>query len=253
MDTSGIEHAFTKFDDDRYNERADERSWREMETFLMERFGEITYDYAEPEMALVDTVEYDDDGFNLTGYLSIPDTAEMNATPAVVILPGWGGTGGPDGTEAKRATMLADEGYVGFVADIYGTEVGTNVEEFRDRITLSTFYRTNYTLFVSRIQAAVELLSQHELVNADEIMVIGYCFGGTGAVNYAFSGLDNVKAVVPFHGGLTSLQPIQTDLIKPYVLVQSGGVDDAHGNNTELEMALDSANATWEITRYSSE
>lgn len=71
-------------------------------------------------------------------------------------------------------------------------------------------------------------------------------------MDYAFSGLRGVKAVVPFHGGLTSLAPIQTDDIYPYVLVQSGGADDAHGNNTELEMALDGANATWEITRYSS-
>ena len=72
-------------------------------------------------------------------------------------------------------------------------------------------------------------------------------------VDYAFADVKDVKAVVPFHGGLTSLSPVQTDDVYPYVLVQSGGVDDAHGNNTELEMSLDKANATWEITRYSSE
>jgi Dienelactone hydrolase family len=31
----------------------------------------------------------------------------------------------------------------------------------------------------------------------------------------------------------------------------SGGDDDAHGNQTELEAALNAANALWEITRYS--
>jgi Dienelactone hydrolase family len=31
----------------------------------------------------------------------------------------------------------------------------------------------------------------------------------------------------------------------------SGGDDDAHGNQTVLEAALNGANATWEITRYS--
>jgi hypothetical protein len=31
----------------------------------------------------------------------------------------------------------------------------------------------------------------------------------------------------------------------------SGGDDDAHGNQTELEAALNAGNATWEITRYS--
>ena len=48
-----------------------------------------------------------------------------------------------------------------------------------------------------------------------------------------------------------SLAPVETDDVYPYVLIQSGGVDDAHGNNTELEMALNGASATWEITRYS--
>lgn len=31
----------------------------------------------------------------------------------------------------------------------------------------------------------------------------------------------------------------------------SGGDDDAHGNQTELEASLKAGNATWEITRYS--
>jgi hypothetical protein len=31
----------------------------------------------------------------------------------------------------------------------------------------------------------------------------------------------------------------------------SGGADDAHGNQTQLENALNDANATWEISRYS--
>merc|ERR1712194_1006286 len=63
--------------------------------------------------------------------------------------------------------------------------------------------------------------------------------------------LDNVKAVVPIHGGLTPLRAVQTDSVTPYVMILSGGVDDAHGNTTELELHLDAANATWEISRYS--
>mmetsp|Transcript_15271 Transcript_15271/g.17164 ORF Transcript_15271/g.17164 Transcript_15271/m.17164 type:complete len:191 (-) Transcript_15271:7-579(-) len=76
-------------------------------------------------------------------------------------------------------------------------------------------------------------------------------------MDYAFANptttFEGVKAVVPIHGGLNPLRgTIQTnDNVTPYVLVLSGGVDDSHGNTTELEMHLDSANATWEITRYS--
>ena len=249
---SGIEHAWTKWHDDRYNQRADERSWHEMASFLAEAFGEITYGTSAPEATMVDPVDYDDNGFALTGYLAIPDGAMMGSTPAVVIVPDWDGVSGADGYEAGRATLLAAEGYVAFAADIYGSDL-QQIEDFGERGEQATLYRTNYTLFVSRIQAAVDLVAQHELVDKEKIVMIGYCFGGTGVVDYAFTDVKDVKAVVPFHGGLTSLAPIQTEVVSPYVLVQSGGEDDAHGNNTELEMSLDSANATWEITRYSSE
>jgi dienelactone hydrolase len=85
-----------------------------------------------------------------------------------------------------------------------------------------------------------------------------FSFGGTGSIDYAFSNsssnsaFEGVKAVVPIHGGLSPLRPIQTSDVEPYILILSGGVDDAHGNTTELEMHLDSTDATWEITRYSS-
>lgn len=248
---SNIQHAWTKWNDRRYNALADHRSWREMETFLAEVFGELEYGTPQPEETEVTPVEYDDNGFSLTGYLAIPEGASMDEKlPAVVIVPDWDGVSGPDGYESHRATLLAEEGYIAFAADIYGSE-NTQVEDMAARSNLTNFYRTDYELFVSRIQAAVDVLANHELVDSNNILMIGYCFGGTGVVDYAFSGLQNVKAVVPYHGGLTSLAPIQTDAIYPYVLVQSGGEDDAHGNNTELEMALDGANATWEITRYS--
>merc|ERR1712032_948064 len=219
--------------------------------FLQERFDEISYENEGPASNAI-AVDYDNDGFPLRGYLSIPETAtEGTKTPAVIIIPAWGGNGGIDGYEAERATMLSTEnGYIAFVADIYGVDMQTNMT-FPERMEQATKYRTNYTLFVSRMQAAVDVVANHELVDADEIAMIGYCFGGTGVVYFAFAGKDNVKAVVPFHGGLTSLQPVLTDDVQPYMLVQSGGEDDAHGNVTVLETELNNAKAEWEITRYS--
>jgi len=173
--------------------------------------------------------------------------------PALVILPDWDGVNGPTGYEAERAVLAAKEGgYVAMVADIYGTEY-TNVDDIPTRVELSTFYRSDPELFVGRIQAGIDQLMAHEAVDTSKIFVAGYCFGGTGAIDYAFSegALENVKAVVPLHGGLNPLRAVQTDAVQPYVLIHSGGVDDAHGNTTELEAHLDGASATWEITRYS--
>jgi len=288
---SGVVHGFTVFDTPAYNEWVDHRSWDEMISFLMERFGALSYGTLEPiedmeytvvvedgvgigastmRMAgdhnettmhhegeadvWVQTVSYDNDGFALEGYLVVPsDVASSDKRPAVVVLPDWDGVNGPTGYEAERAVMIAQEaGYVAMVADIYGTEY-TNVDDFNKRVELATLYRSDPALFVGRIQAAIDQLVAHPNVDVDYIFVAGYCLGGTGAIDFAFTEglLTSVKAVVPIHGGLSPLREITTESVDPYVLILSGGVDDAHGNTTELEAHLDGANATWEISRYS--
>ncbi len=280
---AGVYHGFTKFDSSAYNEWVDSRSWKEMSSFLAERFGEMEYGTKEPaldmeyavqlveptedtevarqrlsatesSMVMVETVSYDDNGFALEGYLALPPMEKGEKRPALVILPDWDGVNGPTGYEAERAVLAAKEGgYVAMVADIYGTEF-TNVDDFPTRVELATKYRSDPELFVGRIQAGIDKLLAHEAVDTNLIFVAGYCLGGTGAIDYAFSSgaLDNVKAVVPIHGGLSPLRAIQTDVVQPHILILSGGVDDAHGNTTELEAHLDGASATWEITRYSS-
>jgi dienelactone hydrolase len=282
---TGVVHGFTNFNSpDAYDEWVDKRSWLEMSSFLQERFGDVEYGTIEPEAGTeytvlvnqvvgtgvsvmtarmadakvtVQTVSYDDAGFALEGYLAMPPAVneEDVKVPGLLILPDWDGVNGPTGYEAGRAVMAAKNGgYVAMVADIYGSNY-TNVEDMGKRVELATMYRSDPELFVGRIQAGVDQLVAHPSVDSSNIFVAGYCLGGTGAIDYGFSGeasLKNVKAVVPIHGGLTPLRAIQSDAVQPYVLILSGGVDDAHGNATELEAHLDGASATWEISRYSS-
>lgn len=281
---SGVNHAFTKFDAADYNEWVDMRSWMEMASFLKERFGELEYGSVSPTLDVEYKVEElvvdppptavvermssagetrvtvtplsytDDEGFALEGHLARPPQLAAGETrPAILILPDWDGVNGPTGYEVGRAVLSAKEGgYVALVADIYGTEY-TDVDDMATRIELTTVYRNDPDLFVKRIQAGVDQLVAHPSVDSSRIFVAGYCFGGTGAIDYAFSAgaLENVRAVVPIHGGLNPLRAVQTDAVHPYVLILSGGVDDAHGNPTELEAHLDGASATWEISRYS--
>ena len=243
---SGIEHAFTKWDDDRYNEWADQRSWESMASFLQELFGEVPFDGMEPEEKNVNPIDYTDvDGAELRGYLSLPDNDSGVPSPAVVILPDWDGV---NEYEQKRATLLAESGYVAFAADIFGKDLQTNLT-MDQRINMTTAYRSDPALFTQRIQRAIDEVKQMPEVDSDNIGLIGYCFGGTGIIEYAFSGRDDVKIAVSFHGGLQTLPQNQVD-IKPYVLILSGGVDDANGNQTILEMSLDNATADWEVTRY---
>jgi len=187
---------------------------------------------------------YDDK--ELQGYLALPDPSIWKTpAPGVVVLPNWDNV---NQFEKQRAVLLAESGYVAFAADIYGADMQEGLP-MDVRIGQYNTYVNDMDLYVARMQRAVEQLQQVPEVDPTNIAIIGYCFGGTGAIQYAFSGRDDVKAVVPVHGGLTTLPDI-TAPVAPHTLILSGGDDDAHGNQTILEEALNNGNATWEITRY---
>jgi dienelactone hydrolase len=89
---SGIRHAWTVFDDTRgrYNQWADITSWNSMTEFLMEVFGEISFEYEPLPIDDIESVDYTDltDGKRLKGYLAIPDSTKFQGPhPAVVIVP----------------------------------------------------------------------------------------------------------------------------------------------------------------------
>jgi dienelactone hydrolase len=150
--------------------------------------------------------------------------------------------------EQVRATMVAqDWGFAAFAADIYGPEY-TMVENATLRTELLDLYRGDMDLFLGRIEAALSHVASLPEVDASNIVIMGYCFGGTGVINYALAGLSTAKAVVSFHGGL--VYPENGTVAEAHMLVLSGGDDDSTSEIMDLEKRLDAANATWEITRY---
>jgi dienelactone hydrolase len=148
--------------------------------------------------------------------------------------------------------MIAkDFGYIGFAADIFGDV--PDLEQSGPQ--LASTYRDDPVLFAARISAAVDTVRKLDQVDASNIAIIGYCFGGTGVLIYAMLGIngDGVKAIVSFHGGLTQVPGASPNgtTVTPKVLVLSGGDDDASSDIMDLEMEMDAAGADWEITRYS--
>jgi len=226
------------------------RTWDSMVHWLEEVFGYESYTKDEPEDVSVEAVDYTDvDGAELRGYLAIPDESKWSLpAPAVVLIPDWDGV---NTYEQKRATMLAEAGYVALAADIYGKDLQNDLSiEIRGQ--QAGLYRGDKDLFVQRMARAVDLLKEHPAVDSDNIAMFGYCFGGTGIVYYAFSNRTDIKLAASFHGGLANLPEDIPDQIVPYILVLSGGADDdAHGNQTIMEEAFDAGNAKWEISRWS--
>jgi dienelactone hydrolase len=78
--------------------------------------------------------------------------------------------------EQIRATMFTiEQNYIGFAADIYGATL-QNVTEFDQRSQLATLYRNNTSLFVGRIQAAIDTVKTIPNVDPNNIALVGYVY-----------------------------------------------------------------------------
>jgi dienelactone hydrolase len=77
-----------------------------------------------------------------------------------------------------------------------------------------------------RAIAGLDVLRKHPLVDSDRIAAIGYCFGGTTALEIARSG-EPIQGVVSFHGGLGTPTPEDAKNVKAKVLALHGADDPA--------------------------
>ncbi|WP_396144083.1 dienelactone hydrolase family protein [Flavobacterium sp.] len=189
-------------------------------------------------------VSYNDENQKLEGIVSVPEKKIANGN-AVLLLPAWMGI---DNNAKENAAELAKLGYLTFVADIYGVDKRpTNPSEAGK---LAGFYKKNIKEYQKRIQLALnELIKQG--ANPDKIAVIGYCFGGTGAIEAARTNM-NVRGVVSFHGGLGRDASRTIEPIKTKVLVLHGA-DDFYVPETEIKAFQDemrTAKADWQMVYY---
>eukprot|EP00928_Gymnodinium_smaydae_P046516 TRINITY_DN309_c0_g1_i1.p1 TRINITY_DN309_c0_g1~~TRINITY_DN309_c0_g1_i1.p1 ORF type:complete len:312 (-),score=67.51 TRINITY_DN309_c0_g1_i1:287-1222(-) len=195
---------------------------------------------------------YSCDATTCQGYLAHPKACtSQSKCPAVVVIQDWNGM---NEYEMERARMLADLGYVGFAADIYG--LGTPVENMGDWAAAAGKHRRNVSPYMTKIRAAVDKVKAYDFVDTSKIAVIGYCFGGTGVVNMALLGED-VLGVVGYHSGIAPNSRAKFNAssgvkVTAKVLLHSGVKDDEAVDIATLEEELESAGATYEIDRYGS-
>lgn len=149
---------------------------------MLEAVGMVPHTDAKPDVIATIPVNYTDSTMTaLTGHLAVPEARWKRPLPAVIVLPNWDGA---NDYEQERATTLANLGYVAMVADMYGSDKQF-VAEFADRIAESGKFQADPTLFVSRVQGAIEQIKLlGDEVDMGEIAIIGYCFGGTVSRRY---------------------------------------------------------------------
>lgn len=189
------------------------------------------------------TIEYGDQS-KFEGYLVQPKKGP--AKGALLMIHNWMGVT----DEAKaQADRLAEAGYIVFAADIYGK--GIRPQKMEEAAKISGEYKGNRPLFRERLNLAYNRLLQEKNVNKSKIAAVGYCFGGTGALELARSGAP-LQAVVSFHGGLDSPTPKDGANIKARVLALHGADDPFVPDNDVMafEREMREGKVDWLLVKY---
>ncbi|MCF0056419.1 dienelactone hydrolase family protein [Dyadobacter sp. CY356] len=194
--------------------------------------------------AQLQPVNYADGAQKLSGFVAKPKTAAKKKA-GVLVLPAWMGI---DAHAKTSAEDLSAMGYYAFVADIYG--VDKRPTDMKGAGELAGYYKKNIAEYQKRIKLALEQLIKAGADPAN-IAVIGYCFGGTGAVEAARENFP-VKGIVSFHGGLSKDSTRAVSAIKPKLLILHGA-DDNYVPAKEVaafQNEMRKANADWEMNYY---
>jgi len=165
-----------------------------------------------------ETISYEHEGVKLKGFLAYDD-AIKGKRPGVLIVHEWWGL---NDYARKRAEMLAEMGYVAMAVDMYGE--GKTTEHPKEAAQMSGEGRKNLDTWLGRAQSGLKVLQSQPQVDSSKIAAIGYCFGGSTALQLAQHGAP-LAAVVSFHGALPIPTLEEAKSIKGKVLVCHGADD----------------------------
>ena len=163
-------------------------------------------------------VEYKAGDTPMKGFLAFDDAIKGKRAGVLVVSEWWGA----NDYGRKRARMLAEQGYVALLVDMYGNgKVATNPKEAGE---LAGSVNKNPPLALARFQAAEKFLARQANVKKGEVAALGYCFGGGVVLNMARAG-EPLKAVATFHAVLATDVSVKPGDIKSKIRVFTGEAD----------------------------
>ena len=190
--------------------------------------------------------EYRHDGEVFRGQLALP--GEPGPHPGVLVMHDGRGVGD---FVCGRARALAELGYVALAADLYGQ--GRVFDDPAEGSAAAIDLRERGEVLRGRVVASFEAFRSLSEVEDDRIGAIGYCLGGQCVLELARSGAD-ARAVVSFHGALTTHERAAPGRVRARVLVLTGARDPyaPPEHRAALQRELDDAGADWQMTVYGS-
>lgn len=181
----------------------------------------------------------------MKGFLAYDD-AIKGKRAGVLVVPEWWGA---NDYARKRARMLASEGYVALVVDMYGNgQIASNPQEAGG---LAGNVNGNPPLAYARVDAARAFLDKQPNVKKGQTAALGYCFGGGVVLNMARAGMP-LKAVVSYHGVLATDMSVKPGDIKAKLRVFHGEADPIVPPETvdAFKTEMDNAKADYMFVAY---
>jgi dienelactone hydrolase len=179
------------------------------------------------------------------GHLAF-DNSHEKKRPGVLVFHDWSGQ---NDFAREKAKTLAEMGYFGFAADLYGE--GQTGETTDEKQALMMPLVENRAYLLARIKASFDALLAHPLVDTTKTAAIGFCFGGLCALDLARN-TEKLSGAVSFHGLLnrdenTPIHPITAKLLVLH------GYDDPMVPPEQVKAFCDemtSAKADWQLSMY---
>jgi dienelactone hydrolase len=189
-------------------------------------------------------IEYRDGETRLEGFLCY-DESQPGPRPAVLICHAWGGR---DEFVERKARRLAWQGYACFALDNYGKGVrGKTPEECS---ALMAPFMNDRRMLKTRLLSGLAAAQALPIVDAKRIAVMGFCFGGLCALDFARANAE-VRGAVSFHG-LLKPSGFTEPKIRARILMMHGYDDPMAPPEDVLAVAKEftSAGADWQLHAY---
>lgn len=192
----------------------------------------------------IEDIEYMAGGRRMVGHLAIDD-GQPASRPGVLVCHEGPGL---DEHAKGRAERLAGLGYAAFALDYHGEGKRLERDEMMGRLgpLMGDPERIR-----ELARAGLSILMAQAEVDPARVAAIGYCFGGTMALELARSGAD-LAVVVGFHSGLATLSPARAGEIKAGVLVCIGADDPMvpADQRSAFEQEMRAADVDWLMNIY---
>jgi dienelactone hydrolase len=192
----------------------------------------------------IEDIEYTVGGSRMIGHLAV-DEERPGPRPGVLVCHEGPGL---DEHAKGRAERLAGLGYAAFALDYHGEGKPLERDQMMGRLG-ALMGEPAQIRELARAGLAI-LLAEVE-VDPARLAAIGYCFGGTMALELARDGAD-IAVVVGFHSGLGTQSPARAGEVKAGILVCIGADDPLvpPEQRAAFEQEMRTAEVDWRLNLY---